>query len=362
MDHRSENAIAEATYRELRRMAASDPRAARTRLLEILNTDRSKLDRFFDLMKPPSEGRVRQLIANTAKAQREDKKIMDLLIPHLLQWQQWEADEFAKAAISSALQGLDVAAYTNINHSRGASTSGNALSTSVLCSEDSVEVYRWVAGRLCHRIRNRMELPVAYLADAIHEAAAIENDVTRTALTKRLIEVQQSFRQVARIVDFDINDEYFQWRLIAIVPWLKRMADRYRTCGLPFQLEVIIDGVDTNFVIESNDLFLEVIFWNLWQNISQEAGGDCTLKVRISSCEGLIKCIISDNGPGFQPTHATEVFRTSISTQGDERGRGLLEVADAVQRLRGTAHLVPISGAYRIELSFPLAKPPRASP
>ncbi len=361
MDHSSENIIAEATYRELRRMAASDPRAARSRLLEMLNADIPTLDRLFDFMKPSSEGRLRQLVANTAKAQRDDKKIRDLLIPHLLQWQLWEADEFAKAAISAALQGLDLAAYTNINHSNVEPASGASSSTNIFCSEESVEIYRWVAGRLCHRVRNRMELPVAYLADAIHEATAIQNDVTRTAVTKRLIEAQQSFRQVARIVEFNINDEHFQWRSVAIIAWLKKMTDRYRASNKPFQLEIISDVADTDLVIEANDLLLEVIFWNLWQNIPQEAGGNCTAKVGISGRDGNLYFLISDNGPGFQAVHAAEAFKTSLSTRGEDRGRGLLEVADAVQRLRGTARLVPVSGEYRIELSFPVVKPPRES-
>ncbi len=359
MPHSSDDGTAEALYRELRRMAASDPRAARARLLEMLNADGLILDRLFDLMKPPSEGRVRQLVANTAKAQQGDKKIRDLLVPHLLHWQRFESDEFAKSAISAALQGLDLAAYTSIDHGNAASRVSDSASQDTLCSGEAVEIYRWVAGRLCHRVRNRMELPVAYLVDAIHEATAIEDDATRTAVTKRLIEAQQSFKQVARIVEFNIEDEHFLWRSVAVIPWLKKMTERYSASNKSFRLEVTGDVAHSDQLIEATDLLLEVIFWNLWQNIAQEADGECVAKVGISARDENLYLLISDNGPGFQPAHATEAFKTSLSTRGEERGRGLLEVADAVQRLRGTARLVPVSGEYRIELTFPVAKPAR---
>jgi signal transduction histidine kinase len=359
MPQSSDDGKAEAIYLELRRTAASDPRAARARLLEMLSADSSILDRLFDLMKPPSESRLRHLVANTAKSQRGDKQIRDRLIPHLLQWQRFESDEFAKSAISAALQGLDLAAYANTYPGSAAPRMSDSASEDLLCSEEAVEIYRWVAGRLCHRVRNRMELPIAYLVDAIHEATAIEDDATRTAVTKRLIEAQQTFKEVARIVEFNIDDDHFRWRPVAIVPWLKKMTDSYKASNRFFQLEIAGDRAGSDQLVEATDLLLEVIFWNLWQNIAQEADGECVAKVGISACDGRLYFLISDNGPGFQPTHTAEAFKTSLSTRGEERGRGLLEVADAVQRLRGTARLVPVSGEYRIELSFPIAKTSR---
>lgn len=359
MVHNDERLPLEDLYRGLRRMAASDPKSARARLLELMNTERETFEEVLDLMRSSSEGRLRQLVANTAHARRDDANIRDLLIPHLLEWQRFESDEFAKAAISAAIQGLDPAFYSKLPSAKDARLTARTSATNPLCTEESVEIYRWVARRLCHRVRNRMDLPVAYLVEAIHEASSIGSNATRTAVMRLLVEVQQSLKQVGRVVEFNIEDEHFQWRSFAIVPWLRKMTDRFRSGSSSLRLEI---SGDDRHEIEGTELLLEIIFWNLWQNIPQEDGEECVAKVVVSAKNSELCILVSDSGPGFQPCQASEAFKTPLSTRGEERGRGLLEVADAVQRLRGSAQIVSVAGEYRIELSFPIAKPSREIP
>jgi len=349
-----EDNSADDMYRQLRHMAASDPRTARERLVELLNGDSPHLRQLLDLMTPPSEGRLRQLVANTAGAVRENKQLRDRLVPHLLQWQRFESDEFAKPAINAALRGVDPTAYTNGSVSSGDVAAGIDVGDPLFSDQD-IEVYRWVAGRLCHRVRNHLELPAAYLADAIHGAAAIEDDAVRAGITQTLIEAQQAFRQIARIVDFNIGDEHFIWRAVAIIPWLRRMTETYRSKHEPIRLEVTGEMNEPGPSIMATDLLLEVVFWNLWRNAAQEANGACVVKVKVSVRDKKVCLLLGDDGPGFQASQVSEAFKLRLSTRGEDRGRGLLEVADAVQRLQGTARIVPIGNEYRIELSFPIA-------
>lgn len=353
----SKNLAAGEIYRQLRRMAASDPRAAREKLVHLLNIDSPSLGRLLDLMSPPSEGRLRQMVANTVRALREDRQLRDRLVPHLLQWQRFESDEFAKAAINAALQGLNLAAYADDSHSLGTHAVKETRGVPIF-SEEAIEIYRWVAGRLCHRVRNHLELPAAYLSDAIHCAASIDDGTIRARITQSLIESQQAFRQVARVVEFNVDDDHFRWRPVALIPWLRRMTDRYRARHGQIRLEFAGSVGEPGPGILGADLLLEVAFWNLWSNAAQEVDGECVVTIEVSIRNSNVYLLLVDNGPGFQSRQAEEAFHVSISTRGEDRGRGLLEVAEAVQRLQGAACIVPIDGKYRIELSFPLVKAP----
>jgi signal transduction histidine kinase len=350
---------ADEIYRALRLTAASDPRAAREQLLRMLNADSPHIDRIFELMKPPSEGRLRQLVANMARAAREDNPFRDRLIPHLLNWQRFESDEFAKPAINAALQGMDLSAYADVGvHGRATGANDNATGNS-LVSDEAVAIYRWVAGRLCHRVRNELELPTAYIADAIHRATAIADNGTRAGITRSLVEAQEAFQKVARVVEFNIADEHFRWRRVELISWLRRMTDRYRSTHAAIRLEFTGDQCVPTPSIMANDLLLEVIFWNLWRNAMQEADGECVVNGEITMRDDRVYLLLSDNGPGFQASQAAEAFSVRISMHGEDRGRGLLEVADAVQRLQGSARIVHVGSQYRIELSFPIADTPR---
>ncbi len=53
---------AQNVYRELRRVAASDPRAARQRLVDLVRSNDPTLETLLEFMRPASEGRMRNLV------------------------------------------------------------------------------------------------------------------------------------------------------------------------------------------------------------------------------------------------------------------------------------------------------------
>lgn len=62
-----------------------------------------------------------------------------------------------------------------------------------------------------------------------------------------------------------------------------------------------------------------------------------------------------DNGPGFPESQLEAAFHQVFSTKAPSRGRGLLEIADAVARLQGVVRLTQdCDGRYRVSLSLPL--------
>jgi sensor histidine kinase regulating citrate/malate metabolism len=100
---------------------------------------------------------------------------------------------------------------------------------------------------------------------------------------------------------------------------------------------------------------LYTIFWNLWINAHQAVDGDCKIMVRAMLNAKQIDLLIVDNGSGFPQELVGVVFQERYSAKGAHRGRGLLEVQDAVHQLRGKAQLVPYGlGDFRVMLSFPL--------
>jgi hypothetical protein len=341
-------------YVELRRVAASDPRAARQTLVEFVRSCDARLDGLLRLMRPASEGRMRQLVANTVNAMRHEPGVLDRFVPHLLTWQQSEPDEFTKPAISAALQGLDLDSYTTRNSEIIEYKPSPKGRHDPLFSAEAIGIYRWVAGRLCHRVRNFLELPTACLADAIRQASGITNDAVRSNITRTLVEAQQSLREVGRTVGFSTDDDAFRWREIDIIRWLERMTERYRSEYEPVYLEVDCKTHSPAPRILANDVLLDVVFSNLWRNSAQAVQGRCVITARVAVVDHRVGVVVLDAGPGLRPEHVPGAFSDRLSTRGEDHGRGLLEVADAMHRLEGAAQVVSVEGQNRIELLFPL--------
>ena len=77
--------------------------------------------------------------------------------------------------------------------------------------------------------------------------------------------------------------------------------------------------------------------------------------MHLDTGRGVIDMLVLDNGPGFAETHLETAFQQVFSTKADSRGRGLLEIADAVLRLQGTVELTRANtGEYRIRISLPV--------
>lgn len=326
----------------MRRMAAEDPRQAREFFLSLLDGRSPALDEFLKLVSSPGEGRLRQLVANAVRT-RPDK---GGLTTHLMQWHEIETDEFAKRAISAALS--DVARSTLVRPS--AVTPANA---------ELVETYRYVAGRLHHQLRNALMRPNAQVIKLRKEVREIADDVERARLATLVGALSDDLVRVTRIIEeFDPEDEYFRLRNIALLDWLIAMNAEYARKYAQVDLQIHDSAREAgSLYIVANDYLLTTVFWNLWINAQEAVGLGCRIEVVVTSHAGRVELAILDNGDGFPPERVGVAFTERFSSAGKNRGRGLLEVQDAIQQLHGDVRLYEhLPGDFRIKIRFPLSQ------
>ena len=323
------------TLDKIRMLAAGDPKAARELVESLLDGDPQELERFLLRLAAPDEGRLRQLVANTARKRPDREKV----VPHLLRWMEHESDEFAQRAIQAALAGIDL-------HQRRQDPSPDPLGL--------VQTYRYVADRLCHKVRNALPGPVRHLRQ-IEELARQTADPISSEILATAAHLGHSLRMISHAVEFDTGDRYFEWRPVNLVQWLPAAGREYNTRNEAITLAVETKGGHQEAIIWANNYLLDTIFWNLWKNAQQAVYGPCRVGVAIGVESGHIALLVTDNGDGLPEDLARLAFEDWISTHGNGRGRGLLEVADAVRRLSGQVEVVDLgSHGYRVRMTFPL--------
>jgi K+-sensing histidine kinase KdpD len=150
----------------------------------------------------------------------------------------------------------------------------------------------------------------------------------------------------------DVDPGHFKDRLINLAEWLPQMNARYAATYQSIELNILNkDGVDAT--IYASDYLLELIFWNIWLNAHEMIGERCVITIEVCRAAGVLELLVLDNGAGFPKGLGDIIFSQAYSSNSFERGRGLLEVAEAVARLHGTARIVQTSGdGYRIKLVF----------
>ncbi|MBV8072748.1 MAG: PP2C family protein-serine/threonine phosphatase [Acidobacteriaceae bacterium] len=94
---------AESLHEKLRRVAIEDPREARKLFLRVLDSGGPILDEFLAQISSPADGRLRHVVASALRNSRDKER----LAPHLIVWHEIETDEFARRAISAALDGVE---------------------------------------------------------------------------------------------------------------------------------------------------------------------------------------------------------------------------------------------------------------
>lgn len=326
---------------KLRTLAAQNPREARVQFCQMLDTDSPDLPRVLNAASAPGEGRVRQLIANAVRGRPDKAKV----IPDLLRWLESETDEFAKRAIAAALEDVNVASF----HDKPATA---------IADPKLVETFRYVKERLCHELRNALLMPRTQILRLKAKVEGIGDGGLRGELSMLLGQLGDAFTKVGNIVEFDADESHFKLRPVSVCGWLEAMNVEYGRKYQPISLTINSQlGKDEDRIVAS-DYLLRIIFWNLWINAQQAVQGDCRIVVRATINGRDVQLLVSDNGSGFPPEMVGVAFYERYSQNGAYRGRGLLEVQDAVQRLRGKAQLEECrSGEFRILLSFPLEAP-----
>src|SRR5215471_18437358 len=104
----------ELLHEKLRRLAVEDPREARKAFLTLFDSGSPILEQFLGQISSTADGRLRHLVANALRNNRDKER----LAPYLIAWYEIETDEFAKRAIASALDGVktESAAQTALAH------------------------------------------------------------------------------------------------------------------------------------------------------------------------------------------------------------------------------------------------------
>lgn len=322
------------TMEKLRILAAVDPKEARKLVDALLDGDPKDMDRLLLGLTAPDQGRLRQLVANAVRRRSDRERI----VPHLLRWLEHESDEFARTAINAALAGVDV---TQRQDERQPDPLG------------LVQTYRYVASRLCHRVRNALPGPMMHLR-GIEDLAKSMPDGSGSEMLAKMGQLRDALRIISRLVEFDTGDKYFEWRPVYLAEWLQGAGKEYNARNDQISLTVE-QREGPRAIIRANDYLLETIFWNLWRNAYQAVKGACRVMVVIEVQANRVVLLISDNGSGMPDELVGSMFEESVSTHGNGKGYGLLEIRDAVQRLAGQVRVVKVeSSGYRIQVTFPV--------
>jgi C4-dicarboxylate-specific signal transduction histidine kinase len=190
---------------------------------------------------------------------------------------------------------------------------------------------------------------IALLRNELESACAPNQ---RIALENRIAAFTDAMERFGRIVEFDPGDAYFVARRISLPDWLRSFNDDYARRHGMVHMDLVLPAEGVH--IYANDHLLSTIFWNVWINAQQAVESDCWIKLLFTITGQVVTILALDDGPGLNESSAADAFRNYRPESRLHRGRGLLEVNEALGRLHGTGSLVrQDSGTYRIQLTFP---------
>lgn len=322
----------------LRRLAASEPKQARAEFRALFARGGDAVESVLNAASRPGEGRLRQMIATVY---RMDPKA-DSLEPWLREWLAVESDEFTRSALENAL------ATRNLTPARRPARNSEI---------QSLEAYQFVSGRLCHSVRNAMPLPNAQISKLQRIITNLTDEPLKAELTAVLGGLKTGFARISRAVEFDIGDDYLVWQSIPLIGWLQSIEGDLVAKYGPARMVVVCEPSARRSTVRATRFLLETIFGNLWSNAVQvmDGPGPFTVEAAIDSGRRAFDLMILDAGPGFPEKDIESAFQQGYSTKSQTRGRGLLEIADAVKRLQGNIELCERgTGDYRVRIILPL--------
>lgn len=329
-------------FEKLRVLAVQDPKAARLFFAGLLDSNSPLLDDVLQQAGLPGEGRVRQLIANAVQS-RPDK---ERLVPTLLKWLAHETDEFTKRGIEGALIGVDSDAH------RASVLVGTIFDPAV------INAYRYVASRLKHELRNALLDPRADLIRLRTRITTITDTALRAELGSIVGQLDDAFKRFGKAVDFEPTDEHFRFRNVDLYSWILLMHSEYTQRYSGISVSVDVEPGGGAVLVRANEYLLRIIFWNLWVNAHQAVPTNCKITIHGKVVINHAELLVVDNGGGFPASAKDLAFQMQYSGAANSfRGRGLLEIQDAVERLQGRVELIEFRPTeYRVRLWFPLVK------
>jgi signal transduction histidine kinase len=325
-----------ATVVRLNERSLSDAAGVRDEVVEMFrllsNGDRAGL---LGALAVGAESRLRQAVARAVQIVGNYGEVMSLLE----QWLETETDEFTRAAIEDARM------------SQRRPDRRKKLLTDL---HDVPETHRYLYERLRHRVLNVMPgagLSVTKLKDIVIDLPSEH----QPALLAEIDYLDATFARLQRALDFIEERSRFERAKLDLVEWLEQFRRTYRVQWPAIDVRIIAPSKPV--AIEAVPYLLETAFNNLFDNARQAMNerGSITVNLVVRNRGVIIE--VTDSGQGLSDAAAKAAFKVPVTTKGRrDRGRGLLEVADAMKRLGGTAEVVRGVAGARVVLTFALAR------
>jgi signal transduction histidine kinase len=324
---------AASVYETLRRGCLTNPTEAKQQFMRLLEGDKPLLNSVLSAASGPDGTRVRSMIARAVRGHAALPTIRSVLE----QWQQSERDEFTRMAIADALASSSAKA-----HPRGPKLTNDLPELS--------RTYEFLSRRLRHRVLNVLPR-TAFSADRVRDALIDGRDAT--FILPLLDDLKATLRNLEKVIDQIAEEGDFEPTEVRLTDWLRRFALRFKNGRTDVQVAITTTD-ELPGVVLANGYLLDVIFRNLWNNSVQSAPTPCQIMTRVSVSLAEVLVTVVDNGPGLTSDAAISAFQFQYSSSSDpKKGRGHLEVADAIGRLMGTAAVEEIAGqGLRVVLRF----------
>ncbi len=326
-------------YANLKRLAYEDPLEAKRQFLVVYDGDDTVLHAILALATEPGDGRLRQIVARAVQKRPDKARVMSTLE----RWRLTETDEFALTAINDVIEG---------NRTKTRRT--KALDE----VPDLATTYRYLAGRMRHRVLNILPSTGLSLEDLQRAILQLGDEAQVSHITSLLDHLKVSLLRLQRSMDFAEEEQYFARDTFLLIDWLKEYKQRFQALYGTIDLHLEFGEHESRALVEASHFSLETIFSNLWRNSQQAVCGLCKIKVvcRLNRSNLVLEFI--DNGVGYPAQDCERAFHIQYSTKGGlARGRGHMEVADAVRRLQGSIEVKQIGHeGYRAVLTIPRTK------
>lgn len=332
----------EAAYGELRRLAFEDALAAKYYFQALLDGRKEILSQVLTLAGNRSAGRVRQIIARAALKEHDQ----NLLTPFLTSWADGETDEFARIAIQDALIQIGGSGR------RRKSSPPEAL-------PDLAATFRYLSTRMRHRVLNVLPRAGLSVDDLRDELLRTSDNHELVSILPYLDELKVSLERLVNAVAFTDEAAHFEVANIRLSSWLTSYSRNFQAEYGSISLKTDFDQAEAEVRVEASQFLLETIFMNLWCNSQQACGIGCDIRVHGFMRNNQLIVYILDSGSGFGTNDKERAFLLQFSTkQGNDGGRGLMEVSEAMRRLSGKVGLEEVPGyGLRVALTFRTVKP-----
>ena len=324
-------------YEELRELAYADPVGTQHSIVTILSENIELGITVLSHSIDDRGSRFRQIAARAVKSHLKVPRVLKLLET----WLEIETDEFAIATIRSVMYAKN---YRKTPPQR-------------VQHRDEVfkleETYRYVTLRLRHRVLNALPGSTLSISRLKRRIAQTTSSDVALELNEMLDVLYDRLARLKFTVEFDEDRGHFQNAPINLIEWIKAFQGKFLSeyGGVEFSPVEFQSFADVWIV--ATPYWLEIIFSNLWKNsLDEMEGGPCRLANSVQTNEKHAFVTLYDNGQGFPESAKEWAFQIQHSTKSIERGRGLMEVAEALSKISGSASLFCTNDGIRVKLKF----------